>query len=495
MESLTKIIARLRASEIQFIKHFYRYGGSKNFGKRRLLFEGIVSGRFKTKEQAMSKLFDKPSASAFSQLKSKCKQEIIELLILHDGTVKSNLKSDRDRFEVVHGLSKLMVLNDRGLIEEAHANGERLKKLAVDSENFSEAALICKEMHNPLHKYTQPEQFEQEQVEVLQLREASNESFMAQYQWSKGVLPPSDYLRRTPALNAVGQEALPDLQRKLSSIKSNKMSWHYNLLAAEYTLHSNKVDLCRGHVAELLVLLDASESVSDDLVIYLNSLRFRLGLLDGDEQEIEGQAAKIVSLFEASNGAAVDALEQCYFSARHASYCPQASLLCDAVIAHEALQCCPSVKVRWNLYKAACQFDLEKFAESSRTLNQMTVGYNAISGGSIAAGMLEIMCMIERQQYDRLEYRIQAYFKMIRRKSRDDFDNNFERVKLIEGIVQQLLKHSFDFRKAMPSISDALQLLQSQTGEYAWKKYSLELVPFHYWINQRLIAVGVEQLA
>jgi hypothetical protein len=105
------------------------------------------------------------------------------------------------------------------------------------------------------------------------------------------------------------------------------------------------------------------------------------------------------------------------------------------------------------------------------------------SGWNIGVRLLEIMILLERNQFDRVELVIDSLRKHLSKQATGS--ENLQRYLTILKVLGCLVRNSFNYQKALKTAAEQVALLASEKPDYRWKIKGYEIVPFHQWMQQK----------
>ena len=96
--------------------------------------------------------------------------------------------------------------------------------------------------------------------------------------------------------------------------------------------------------------------------------------------------------------------------------------------------------------------------------------------------ILEILNRVEIGDYDGLEYRFDAFKKIVYRHSGKLHEEGNARWKIILTILSTLINRNYDYQMTIDRESENLKLLQQRVGKYFWDPAGNEIIRFDTWL-------------
>ncbi|MBK7441259.1 MAG: hypothetical protein IPI65_06945 [Bacteroidetes bacterium] len=104
------------------------------------------------------------------------------------------------------------------------------------------------------------------------------------------------------------------------------------------------------------------------------------------------------------------------------------------------------------------------------------------TGWALGYRILEIMSLVELENYDALPYRLDTFRKQLSKITKE----NVSRPKLFLLIMNRLIKDNFDFKLVNQKQAESLQLLRDGKDKYFWNPRSYEVIRFDEWWDTKL---------
>jgi hypothetical protein len=486
MESLNCIISHLRGSEIQFIRHYYDFKKTKGFERRGKLFDVIESGKGKTNEAAMRSISCTLSRSAFSQLKALLKDEIMEVLALHESRVKPSLDEDNMPFKSSNYLLAIEVLKDRNLMEQAQEMERKLLDEYRQKELSAEVAILQRNRLNSLDCYLDPLETQKAKIELSKTVDKMNLLYSSTMAWFQSAIPFHKQAERKVAIEHACTHTLPALRAVLETTESVRMERYYHKLAFQCAFEEKDIDQARFHWISLSAAIAKSHVSIGSSRLYLHAFECLL-LCESDELKCGTLALEqLGASLQNMKGEGLAVTEQLYFLARSKKKYEVALTVVNFVLDTEAFSQHDELIARWSLYRAGLLLNCGQAGECLRLLRASDLPFRQLDGGYTSSAILELMCMIELEYDSGAESRFGAFSRMVRRRKNDAKGMSQARAKLIMEALRHLVHHRYDFEAASKKCNNALEALSASSQDTSWDEFGQEVVDFGSWFKQRL---------
>lgn len=494
MESLNCIISHLRGSEIQFIRHYYDFKKTKGFERRSNLFDQIVRGNVKTNEEAMRSISLTLSRSAFSQIKGQLKGEILEVLSLHESTIKPSLDQDEKGFINSNCILAIDVLKDRCLISEAQEVERKLLDDCHLKELSAEAVIIQRNLLNPLDCYLDAKETQKQHIEMMKTAEHVNLLRTAAMAWIQCSIPFHKQAERKVALEHAHIQILPALRASLETTASVRVERYYHQLAFRCAFEQKDIKQARFHWVELSAATSKPHISFGSSRLYLHAFECLLlcesNELNSDSLSLQEMGVAISQL----NGEGIAVAEQLYFLALSKRRYEVALTVVNFVLEAKAFSRHGALIARWSLYKAGLLLRCDQAAKCLRLLRATDLPLQQLDGGYISSAILELMCMIEQGNMSGIENRFDACSRMVRRRKSVDTGIDQARVRLILDALQHLIYAKYNFEATDKRFDDSIKALTDSSRDTSWDEFGLEVIDFGNWFQQRLSCHGTKLL-
>lgn len=484
MKEVTRLVQSLKPGEVQLIKHIYSLKNSPEKKKRDRLFNLTLEGKVKTDKEAMAALYPKSASSAFSQLKTRLKSDILNTLILQESTVKYRTPYAQALFDCRRILIQGHILLSRGLYDEAVTILRKAQALAKKYELYAEQVGIEDMLRKHLVMKEGVKPFEELSVSIngalLSLGDLEN----ARYQHYKITVPELYQTNHATGEGASGM--LQDLRADYKRTGSSRVGFYYHMAGMQHGLHIRDFNTALEHGMQLLEIVKREKPVASNTNVAGVSMELANMLINvGRYAEAIPHAR--VALKEFKNGMFNEllALEKLFFACfRNKDYAHAGEVLKKA-LNHKQLKYSENLKARWLFIKAGLEFSKCDFEGSLKSLRKDTTLLKDKSGWLLGYCILEIMNRVEKGNYDWVDYRFEAFKKMVQRYGHKKDAGGNKRSALILQILRALIRNNYNFELVAQKESTPLDLLRNAKDEYFWDPMGYEIVRFDEWVESK----------
>ena len=421
MQELTQLVGILRSNEVRLIRRFYRIQSTDQDIPRLELFDIVRKQRATTDAEAARLIYRNKPNSAFSHLKKRLKQDIINLMLLQDGGKKVGSASDQAQFESRRRLIEGSVLISRG----AHKVGERiLKKAAELTDEYelpSEGLLINDLLRSHWGWKKGFESYADFQTKIDTDQQTQSAILTAKEYYHRIILPNQYQKNIDTNFELLAKEAMQKLQTLYESTKSARVGYFYNFIAMYYLQFRGEFKASLAYAQSLSYIVENEFAVysASRKAAGMNQLAFiHLNLKDfGKSVEFANEA---IELYREGTINHLSALEVKFCASLNLKNLDTCENIIELTKEHKQLAINKFTGAKWDFYEAGLNFLKQEFEKAYDSLNQAT-GLSEDRGGWLMGHkVLEILCMIEMQDFDRIEFRLESLQKLFQRQKEKD---------------------------------------------------------------------------
>lgn len=488
------LVNTLQTGEIRLLRHFYRLHKDNESKKINLLFDLAIRSKTckKTEElnlKAMKLLYKGNSKYeyTFARLKSRLKNDILNILLLQAFSMKLKSRHDSAIFDCRRMLIQGEILMNRGIYAEGISILEKASTIARKNELFAEQILIDELCRN---------------YNLAQSGEKEFRNFMSRIEKNTGLLERAQYAKyfhyeiTAARLFKKSLNPLEDWKNKLDKIRKDyeesrsvKIGFYYHLSALNYYREAR--DYKRSLEFGIVMLKDSETNEILKTPYYLGRINMELAkcyLLTGDYEraiqhtdtagqhlgkELDNQLALLEILF-------------------HAHVMKNDSNKVKAIL-HKAFEKTgPSeheqLRAKWHFLKAGAEFRSGEFSNALQSLRSCDVLLRDKNGWLLAYSLFEAICKIENGNLEWMEYRSEALKKIMQRYNKEYEGDQKVRYDCIYRILRTLHKNSYDYVQTLNDEEDTIRCLSATSYEHSWHLSGYEPVPFESWIRKKAAA-------
>ena len=482
MQEIRQIIKTLKKGEVRFVRKFYKVHGDSEAKKRLDLFNLVISNKVSTDLDAAAHLYNSKPNSAFSHLKTRLKEDVLNVILLQDTSKKFESQASQAEFDC----KRLYIKGDLLLSRGAHLPGIKLlKKAAKLADKFKltiNQVLIEDLLRDHLGSVNGISHYKKYQKNIHENIRLYEQEIKAKEYFNHLILPNLFSVNKSEGSGGFGVGVINKLHNLYRSTGSAMIHYWFLRTASNYYLISKNYQKALGYVDELINLLDKEptvDSASKRAEAYLLSA-YILVYLKQHHKAIE-QIEKARNSSKANLLKDLNSIELLFYAYMHLREYRKADEALKRGIKHPGNDMNEFYKAKWIYYKANLQFAQTNYLQSIATLNPSTVLLKDKAGWLIGYKMLEILNFIEMKNYDFVDYRLDNLRKLLQRLKEQDLT----RIKSIFHILDQLSKHNYNYEKVRKKNEGRIKLLAQNTKDYGRDMFGYEIICFEDWLNAK----------
>lgn len=481
MKILTQIIRVLKPSEVRLIRNFYKVQPNGEVKRRLELFELAKAGKAGSDAEAAMAIYKGEPNSAFSHLKNRLQKDILNILLLKEGSKKYETKYAQAIFDCRRMLIEGQILIERGAYRAGEAVLLKANDLALEYELFAETMLINDLLRTTIGIRKGEQAYLSFEGEITDsLDKLAKYLKVKDYYYRLGVLGQFSKKIEKSSLE-YAKNALAEAEKDYKLTNSPLVGYFYNFLGIFYGQLSQNYDLAFDYAVDYLKLVESSPSVSSDTRIASANLQISsIAIHKGNYPEAISYAQKARNKFIAGLFNELQAIEVMFIATFHYKDFEEAEKLMEVALQHPKIKANKQVPARWEYYKANLFFVNGKYNEAAVMLMKETELTKDKAGWLMGYRVLELMCAVEQDDLEVFDYRAESFKKLLQRNK----EENVERPRLALKILGTYIKTGGDIKKAIQEEKDNIMLLSEGKGEYQWDPLGFELIRFDEWLNK-----------
>ncbi|MDX2303546.1 MAG: hypothetical protein NW226_12140 [Microscillaceae bacterium] len=472
MEDLIKLVASLKAKEIQLIKNYF-YHKHGHLNKKLQLFELLCSGMVKSDLEAAKIIYKKKPDSGFCQLKKRLKEEILNFLVFqylesHQAEIP---QESEFYYQKLHWQAK--VLMDRNLDEEA-------LKLQRTADCLNENCTFLNTQFSThdallnsifLHEDVTLNWFSPEKrAKYLHVQDTLAQAKMFSFH-----LMVQNYHHVCDKYHKVDEADLSNLEEQTQRWATPALDYWYLLSMANfYYSRQDYHNAWEQGQAACKLIRQHSELRGNQ---YLGFLQLHFGLLCFVQNHLKESAKytqEAILLFNQEIGYRHKAQELQYLIFLKMNLLAQAK---QALMRNfELLK--KENPIRFYYLEALLAFKENNFKQSIRILNQANLPQKKKPEYCLGYKLLEIINNIELKYFDTVEYKVESFRKLILKYK----DSSTDRYENIFKLLKSLCHCAFNFKH--PSLKNCAEMTNLQKAElnFLWNPFHYEFIRFDEWL-------------
>ena len=479
------LVGSLKPGEVQLLQHFYSFKNNPENKKRDKLLKLAISKEITEEEKVMIFLYGERSTSAFSQLKTRLKDDILNVLLMQDPSVKFSTLYAQAAFDCRRALIQGEILLSRGVYPEAVSILTRASKLARKYELYAEQVQLDDLLRNHLT-------MKQNSKAFIELSESINTALekLEGLQNAKYihylVTVPGLYNNINPGSDIIkdGEKIISDLEVELQATRSTRVQFYYRLAALSYYSHSHDYEQARLHGTALLDLVEKDPVVQSRSNIAGTKMELSHVMLNlSRNMEAMQLAQQSMQHFKPGMINELNAMYKVFFAFFRENDIANAEIIVQKALKHKQLKFNEMLNAQWLLIKAAVEYSKGEYDQSMKTLKKDTTLTRDKTGWLWGYYLMEIMNLLEvKGGSEWVDNRIESLKKVIYRYS-DRVGTENPRGLIIFRILQALASNHYDFDETVKQEKEHIETLKKAAGKYYWNPTGFEVIRFDEWIT------------
>lgn len=483
MKGLIPLVKVLRPSEKRLLLHHLSRTSNAEEKLRLQLFKLVDSGKAQTDADVKKKLNTKGGASAYSHLKRRLKDDILNVLLMQDTSkrfAQANRAAELDCMKKV-AQSHLLLL--RG----AQVEGMRILEMALQTADKYELLSERLQIHHLLREKFLGSRSSNELNELNKKiqKDLSSYEALLKAEERSFVLASPEFAQKLKkrANDKQNLELIDELRKLYQKHRLARIGFWYYMAATEYhSARSNFTDVLELGL-KFLKLVEKSPAVRSKTNIAGVNQTVGVAYLElTDFKQAQHHFFQSSQLFPSAGFNRLQSLQFLVQAEVALQEYGNAMKHVEQALAHPRIQRREHLAPRWLFIKACIEFLNNDANESFRTLNQDGYILRQVDSWNLQFRLLEIMQLIEFKDEEWLEFKIDNTRKFLTRHK----ELATPRVKAAVDVFANLLRRELDFQKLSEKSLDSLKLCLDGDGGYEWQPTGSEIVRFDKWIISQI---------
>jgi hypothetical protein len=482
MEDLIRIIKVLKPAEVQFIENFYASKGRKGCSKRLQLFRLLREGKVKNGAEVAKCLYPEGGRANLSQLKKRLKEDLLGTLLLLPADKIYAAPFMKAELTCRKLLIQGKILLARGDYEDALPLLNKVSGLAgtyelhdakLAADDLLRTHLGIKLGVKAYRQYT--EQIESHLYALQELLHAKEYNHLVLiphlFEANQGGVEAGDNL-----------QTLNQLRASFEKTHSNWVGFWYYLAAIHTSCSRREYRQAHGHGLELKQLIERQPAIcSPANLAGVNLELAKISIYLRQYPEATAYASAALRLFNPGMLNELQALEVLYYAHFRNQNLLEARRVAERGLRHPQIKANPFFRGKWLFLEANQLFAEGQYADSFRQLHANTELRKDKSGWLLGYKLLELLNLLELQEYDWFDFNLDSFRKLLQPKT----DEHLRRCKSIYQIFRTLLKCNFQYGLTLQQEAHHLALLRQETHPYAWNPLGYELIKVDAWLTAK----------
>ncbi len=467
MERLQHLVQCLKPSEVQFVRDFYRVKYKDHHHKRSKLFELLIESKVDSNAQACQVLYESKNDSAFSHLKKSLEEDLLNFILLAPTDDQNSADGSGNEIKCRRTFLQGKILLARGMKANGISLLQKTSKLAERYE-FPDLNLAACDM---LRKY-----------QGISKHKYYNDTIHKAFKLFGKILKAKEINYNTGGILVNGNESNPQISgaalRKLSDRfqpeESKRAYFWYEMALIEHFIKEQNYRAANNFAQQLIEYMDLDSVLNcavkkSQVLLKLAETYVQLGAY---QQALA--PAKFAMELQANNSSICSKALQLQFYAylHQVEYTKAEAILQKALVRNDL-----SGTHNWAVLEAGLYFSLGNYAQVGKTLNQTNCRKDQSNCVSLRIRLLELLNILELQDYDWFEYKIDTFRKKIRTLK----STVCPRLPQIYHLLKWLMRHNYQYQHTALKQDEHL----SQLHNLHWDPMGYELINFGDWLQSK----------
>lgn len=483
MELLFSLIKSLKPKEKRYLRRLYLSQPNGEDKKRLALLEILLEGKVMNDKEVAAKIYGGSPNSAFSHMKRRLKEDLLNFLLIQDSSKQFKSKKTRDWIDVNKMIIQGEILLSRGIFGEARKIFEKALMISEENELLSEVIRIKIKMRESFgSREGLPEYLKYSSGVDIYLEEFVTFSKVRDF-FFKVRLP---NVFETNKLQLVGEyeSIILELRDRIKGSSLDSTKFFYFL--SEITFWELKRDYSQAiYFAEnLKKLIESSpryKSSKNDIA-GANMTISNLLILKGDYSQAEDYAKIAMDNFIIGRANELRAMEFLFFALLRQEKYEKALDIVEQALLHDQIEKNLITKGKWLFFKSATYFNLADVNISLSILRENTYILKDKTGWVLGYRILEMMIAIENRDYYLVTFLLNNYYHHLNRIK----EANTARAKIIGQILRSYMRYGDDLKLIIEKNANKIKLLSDQSDDFFWNPLGYEIVRFDQWLLNRV---------
>lgn len=491
MEGLVTLVKSLTKGEVSLIKHLYRIKNSPENKKRDQLFHAIEQGLISTDEEGKKLFNDNQTPSAWSQLKSRLRNDILNAMLMSDSNGKYKTPYAQAAFDCKKAYLQGELLLGRGIYGEAMSILKKALKLAEKFELVPEMIMLDDLMRSHMIMKEGVMAFKDKsesiQKSIALLQKLENAKYHHYEITSPDMFQANARNMSNEYFRKKGKTLLGEIQRDYEETKSNRIGFYYHLTAMNFFSYLKKYEQALEHSNKLHELVDKSKVVSSKsnlagVNMEIANIQINLG---NYEQAVQ-KAQRSLTFFKGGMINELYALETLFYAHFRMKDMVSAGKVLKKALAHPQLEYNKSFADRWIFIQAGYEFQMGQHKKSLELIRKDKRLSKGKSEWMLGFCLLEFMNHLEmgnrKWVFDHFDY-FRKQMKRLSNKEEESKDNR--RCSSIVNIIKSFINNDGDYDKTVNEERRKIRLLKFAKKEYYWDPTGAEIIRFDEWLLRK----------
>jgi tetratricopeptide (TPR) repeat protein len=488
MQRLSAIIRVMRNGEKRLLRHIYSDVTNGEEQLRLKLFNLIDKGQVSTDAEAKEALGQKGARSAYSHLKSRLREDIINVLLLQESPKRIPQPKGAAAFECRKKLAQAFLLLPRGAIVEGTDILRNARLLAEKYELVAESILIDHLVREQVHLIKS-----QQQLDDLNTSINRNMSVWADILRSEEIslmmtLPHLFKESEELSDGMLREDRIRELRELFTRSGSARVGFWYYLAFIEFANRNRMYAESIEAGKEFIRLVSDNPSIwSKNNLAGANQMLGTAYLSTREFAAAVGHFTVADRNFPAAGNNRLMNLELLFRAQAGLGDHAAALSTVERAKAHPRYATKPETQAIWLFHQTCAQFSLGEHNDAFRSVNLDGYLQKQRDDRNPQFRILETLILIAQEDHEWIEFKLNTLRKLIAR-----YRNlGTPRVKAAINIISSLLRNGLDFDDLGSRAEEGLDLCLSEAEGYEWDPMGAEIVRLDRWVQSKRKGQGL----
>lgn len=495
MKNVLSLINSLKPSELKLVRSYYagNNAGADNRLREQLLTLALAKPDC-TDDEAQRYLYNRKKDSAFTHLKQRLKNDILNVLLTQDSEMKFRSKYAQAVFNCRRALMHGEMLLSRGVYEEAIDVLLRAAEIAEKNELYAELVQIGDIYRTHLVMKEQGRDFAELSKRIDTSVLLLQKSVKAKFHHYELTVPGLYRATNGLPLNGSGKELLNNLRVDFEETRSPRIGFYYHISAIHYLASHGDYSESLNHSYKLLELVKSAPAFQSDSFVAGANMEIANSLIQNEKyEEAESHALVALDLFRKGMLNELLALEKLYYCYIRLGNFRKAGEMITRAFASSKINYNEFLTAKWWFFKAGLEFMTADYARALASLKNCDLLQRDKTGWMLGWTVLEVLCRIESNQMEWLEAKTESLRKIMQRYTSSCGTNCDARMEPVFKILRSLRRFNYEYSEVKEIEKEKFTLLAGTDRNYRWDPAGYELIRFDSWYENKMNAVGIQK--
>ena len=485
MKNLIPIVSSLNNKEKRLIKKVLSNQPNGMEKKKLELFNLIVSGKVKNDKEASISLYNSPPNSAFSHVKRRLKEDLLNFILLQDSEARGASKRIQGEVNCRRMFLQGQLLFYRGVYGEGEKILNNALRLAEEYEMFAEALAIRDMLRAGMGFRKGPKMYEKYSENMDDHYKELGKLLKARQNYYQIALPNEFQTNKLSESKYMGAKIIRDLEKIENPESSQRFAFWHLLTKVYYFNLSKNFEEAEVHAVKLLSLIPEGSIMrtkSNYAGILKDVVHIHINL--GKYNRAVSHAEEAVNNFKTGMANELRAMDYLFFAHLRNQDYESANTTIQKALQHKQINASNKlIKARWLFFHANLEYLKGNLKEAAQSLSKNEHITSDKSGWNLGYKLLQMMIHIDENDLFLVDYQIKNFNRLLSPKNTET--ENIERARLIAKVIRLFIKHRGDYNETFEIAKDEIQALEDGDGQLFWDPMGYEVIRFDEWFRDK----------